>query len=162
MFGEVEAGFFINIPSLVYALHYYKKDFCERLHMEFDPNEVVTQIEDETSIFWKKVFQDHFLLGLILGYGERSSYLFDWGEKHLKSIKKDRRHFFAAKDRQDIHLMRKPDLEVSDLLWPAFFHFGVTDPMRIYYELEREKILEYFQDKDFTKTTLEILTGYQE
>ena len=160
MFGEVEAGFFVNIPNLVYTLHHYKKDFCERIYMEFDPNEVVFQIGDETSIFWKKVFQDHFLLGLILGYGERSSYLFDWGEKHLKSIKNDRKHFFYVEDRQVINLMGKPSLEVPDLLWPVFFHFGITDLMRLYYELEREKIIEYFQEKNFTETTLKILTGH--
>ena len=161
-YGEGHMGLFVNIPSLVYTLHHYRKDFCERTDMEFDPNEVATQIEDETSIFWEKVFQDHFLFGLVFGYGERSSYLFDWEKKLFKRLYKRDMFVSSQEERKFIDLMSKKDVEVSDLLWPVFFHFGVADPMRIYYELEREKIIEYFQDKDFTKTTLEILTGHQE
>ena len=157
-YGEGQVGLLVNIPNLVYTLYHYKKDFCERTGMEFKPNSVVMHIEDEKSIFWEKVFHDHFLFGLVFGYGERSSYLFDWEEKHFNSFYKRNLFTSSKEERRFIDLISKQELEVSDLLWPDFFCFGVTDPMKIYYQLEREKIIEYFQGKDFTKTTLEILT----
>jgi hypothetical protein len=160
-FGEEDIGIFVNIPNLVYLLHRYQSEFSKRTQIEYEPSEIVLQLEDDISIFWEKVFQDHFLSGLIYGYGERSSYLYTWSGNHLTTVHKERRCFFSndAQLKRVASFIVKSDIKPSDLPLPEFFHFGVSDPMKLGYELEKEKIIKCFQDKDFTSEVMKILNG---
>lgn len=156
---ENNIALFVNIPNLVYVLHHHYEEFSKRTEVTFDPKEIVFQINNETSVFWNKVFKDHFLKGLVYGYGERSAYLFEWSDEHLETIHKDRRAFFSNKDRlkEVSNFLVKSNIQVSDIPIPEFFHFGIVDSKKIEYEMEREKIIKFFQNKDFTETTIEIL-----
>ncbi len=160
-FGEGKLGLFINIPSLIFVLHQYQKEISQRTGVNYVPHEIVLEIEDESSFFWNQVFQDHFLFGLICGYGERSAYLFDWSNDHFPTIASERRNFLINNGIQDRINRAKKDICPKNLSIPVFFHFGLTDPMKMNYELEREKIIEYFQEKDFTETTLDVLLEHR-
>ncbi|MCB1067637.1 MAG: hypothetical protein KDK56_05575 [Simkania sp.] len=161
-YGEGEIGLFVNIPSLVYILHHYKSEFSIRTQLEYDPNEESFQIRDPDSLFWSRVFRDHFLTGLVYGYGEKSAYLYEWSNKYLPSIGKEKRQFFSNNDdkmSQREKLRVKSEVLPSDLTIPTFFHFGVSDPRKLEYRIEREKIVDHFKDKDFTSEVMRILRG---
>ena len=158
---ETNVAFFVNIPNLVYILHQYQEEFSKRTQINFNPKMIVFQIDDETSVFWDRVFKDHFLKGLVYGYGERSAYLFEWSNEHLETIRKDRRAFFSNKSRlkEVANFLVKSNIQVSDLPIPEFFHFGITDSKKIEYEIEKERIVKSFEDKDFTSEVMKILNG---
>lgn len=158
---ENNIALFVNIPNLVYVLHHHYEDFSKRTQTNFDPKEIVFQISNESSVFWNKVFTDHFLKGLVYGYGERSAYLFEWSDEHLETVFKERRAFFSNKDRlkEVANFLVKSNIQVSDLPIPEFFHFGITDSKKIEYEIEKERIVKSFEDKDFTSEVMKILNG---
>ena len=160
-YGEGSIGLFVNIPNLIYILYHYREEFTERLHRDFEPNEVISQINDEDSMFWNAVFKDHFLSGLIYGYGERSSYLFNWSGKYLQSVSEERRAFFSNEERlkKSANLITNYHIKPSDLPIPDFFYFGVSDPKGLEYEIEREKILEHFNNKNFCLEVMKVLAG---
>ena len=128
-YTERPFGLFVNIPNLVYTLYHYRTIFMERTELTYNPEEIVFQIKDEDSVFWNRVFKDHFLSGLIYGYGERSAYLFEWSDKHLKTNKKEKGDFACNEEqlKKRVKLIVKTDIQVSDLSLPEFFYFGVTD-----------------------------------
>jgi len=156
--GNGSIGLFVNIPNLVYILHHHHSEFSKRTNTDFSPAEVIREIEDENSNFWSMVFQDHYLSGLIYGYGEKSSYLFDWSKKHLSTVQEERKTFFATYPKSK---PIQPMIEISALPLPTYFHFGVTDPAHMIYEHERKQILEYLSDKEFVPTLLNDLSKKQ-
>lgn len=67
----------LNVQEAAWTLQKHYSLFSRELDMEFDPIQVVLQFEDLSSLFWKKIFDSHFLQGILHGYGRRNSYFFD-------------------------------------------------------------------------------------
>jgi hypothetical protein len=153
--SSIKMGIFVNVPNLVYTLYQYQSVFSHRTGITFDIQKVVDEIEDKDSAFWNAVFGDHYLLGIICGYGEKNAFLYDWGEKHFPRISKEKSLFFS-RDKSSNH-KSKEDVYPKDLSTPVFFHFGLADQTKINYELEKQKIVQFFDDKDFVQETLNIL-----
>ena len=160
-YAEEDMGLFVNIPNLVYTLHHYYEIFSTRTQIEFDPSFEASQIIDSQSIFWDKIFKDHFLTGLIFGYGERSAFLYDWSNKHLSTVEIEKRFFFNndAKISQRLHLQNKSNISPSDLPLPTFFHFGICDPTELKYKAEKKEIAAFFQAENYIAIILELLQG---
>lgn len=156
--GNGSIGLFVNIPNLVYVLHHYHSEFSKRTNADFSPSEVIHEIEDENSNFWGLVFQDHYLSGLIYGYGEKSAYLFDWSQKYLSTAQEERKMFFATYPEST---PIQPMIDIFALPLPTYFYFGVTDSAHMIYEHERKQILEYLSDKEFVPTLLNDLSKKQ-
>ncbi len=69
--------FILNVQEAAWTLQHYYSSISRELAMEFDPLEVVMQFEDLSSPFWAKVFQSHYVQGLLHGFGERNAFFFD-------------------------------------------------------------------------------------
>lgn len=157
--GHIKVGLFINIPQILFILKKYRLAFCQITDTEFDIDKVLDSIEDECSIFWDKVFTSHYLLGLLLGYGEKNAYLFDWMHKQSFPIQAVSILRFDELSRlnQDTKQIRKKNLTINDLPIPYFVSFEIYDKKVESYAKEREKIIEFLKDKDFVSFTLSCL-----
>lgn len=85
---DVFSLYILNVHEAVWILQRNYFQISRELGIEFDPVEVVMQFEDQNSLFWEKVFQSHFVRGLMHGYGERNSYFFDLSMK-IRSKKQE-------------------------------------------------------------------------
>ena len=67
---DVFSLFILNVQEAAWILQHHYNSISRELSMEFDPLEVVMQFEDLSSPFWTKVFQSHYVQGLLHGFGE--------------------------------------------------------------------------------------------
>jgi hypothetical protein len=157
--GDNKCGLFINIVQLHYILNKYRNEFEQIVRVEFDPNTIVDSIGDETDIFWQKVFKNHFLLGLLLGYGEKNAYLFDWVRRNSLPLESIAIHRFPEISRLECHTkgIFKKNVTIADLVIPYFASFEIDDREIERYLNEREKIIHFLKDKDLATFVLECL-----
>lgn len=149
-------GLFINIPNVVYILKKHYSDFVDLTGMTFDPGTILDSIEDAESPFWGQVFKNHYLLGLILGYGQKNAFLFDWKCRHSFSIDTVSIERFRelARLRHRTKAMRKANILVEDLEIPYFVVFDIDDKEMVRYSHEREKIIDFLKDKELVPFVL--------
>lgn len=156
---DAMVGLFINVPQTVHVLRKYRSEFYQFTGMEFDTDKILDTIEDENSIFWDRVLTNHFLLGLLLGYGEKNAYLFDWITKNTLSPQSMSIARFPELSRieQDVKKTMKKSITIEDLPIPYFVTFEISDETVERYKKEREKIIPFFKDKDFVPCVLRCL-----
>src|SRR5690606_29620768 len=126
--------------------------------MEFDPMAVCFDFENLDSPFWKQVFANSYLQGILYGFGERNAYFFSLREECSQQeaqIKlQDYPHLFAAQAARS-PLQDEPDQKtLKDLMIPNFTCFTVPlerDSAVINFERERAMIIRELSDKDFVE-----------
>jgi hypothetical protein len=152
---ERSEGLFINIPNSIFLLRKYHADFVRETKIDFDPYTILNTISDTGSEFWNTVFSNYYLFGLLMGYGEKSSFLFDWHRKqNLENPSvSDCTVCMADYDKAFV----ADTVTVNDLPLPPFVLFTVSDPVKEHYRLERDAIIKYFHNKDFVSTVLFLL-----
>ena len=143
-------GLFINIPNAIYILEKYYADFSEITGFKFDVNTILDSIDDNASTFWNMVFKNHYLFGLIMGYGQKNSYLFDWVQQNSLSLNAISLCRFKELSRlnQHINVTRKLNVTVHDLEIPYFASFDIDNEDVERYSREREKIIHFLKDKE--------------
>ncbi len=148
--GDDKWGVFINVAQLQYLLNRYQKEFAQIVKVEFDPDTIVDSISDEDNIFWQKVFKNHFLLGILLGYGEKNAYLFDWARRNSLPLETIEIKRFSEMSRLALHSKEifKKTVTVNDLVIPYFASFEIADQEMERYVREKEKIVNFLKDKD--------------
>lgn len=150
-------GFFINIPTTIWTLKAHYQDFMEINGGPFDPERVVEEFGQENSSFWNQVFQSSYGNGLLLGYGTRNAFLFDY--KSQEKILLPR--FADIEGSFEIHT--KENIKVSDLPLPGFCVFCLGDEIMENYKCQRSQIIEEFRGKDFESTVKQWLAfGWEE
>lgn len=135
-------GFFIHIPKTVEILKTYQADFEQVIGSPIDPETLVYQFGNDKNPQWRKILSSHYLMGLLYGFGEKNALNF--------ARESRRRKHFPTRHRASIG-------NVPPLPFPGFISYESPDPQVEKYEKEREMILEFFKDKDFTETTLRLL-----
>lgn len=152
-------GLFINIPSTLYILKKYRTEFVELTGIQFDLATILESIEDENSFFWEKVCENHYLLGLLLGYGEKNAYLFDWVRTKSLSLASVSTLRFPELSRLNCYTKQilKRKVSIEELPIPYFVSFEINDEKIECYLKEREKIISFLKDKDFTSFVLRCL-----
>jgi len=74
---------FLNIEMTIRTLIKYYEDFKRTLGYDFDPFQIVFDVENPNSKFWNTIARDgHALLGILLGYGQANSWFFEWNLKY--------------------------------------------------------------------------------
>lgn len=150
-------GVFVNVPNTTYTLSSNYEIFSKGTKLNFDPSTIITEIGSDSSEFWKKVFQNHYLLGLLLGYGKQNSFIFDW----LHSIPNDFQNIATQRQNEDpmkvASLKHKKKIKVQDLILPQFCYFNIHDEKIAVYRKERELIVKEFKKSQFKQKVLAYL-----
>lgn len=137
-------GLFLNVPNTLFVLKQYYPEFVQAAGAPFDPAQVIDEISNEDSPFWSRVFQsDSYVIGLLLGYGRRNSFVFDWESKN---------HLFLPRYsdvEKNIKALRMDNIDVANLPLPGFCVFSLGDEMMENYKLQREQIIKEFRGKNF-------------
>lgn len=153
-FEKWEEGILINIPSVAFILNKYRDAFVKITGQQFDPNKVIYQIGKSSDLFWSKVEENHYLLGLLLGFGEKNAQYFQWENDKGKHYQTRR---LSA---EDLVPDKNPrNLTIEDLIIPPFVIYTVIDDQVEKYKMEREQIVQLYQNQDFAEFTVNILKG---
>ena len=143
-------GLFVNVPNAISILKKYYADFSEKTGIEFDIDTIIDSIDDLESAFWNEVFKSNYLVGLMMGYGQKNSYLFDWaGKKSLPmNVISLGRFKELSRINQHRNVIGKINVDVHDLEIPYFATFEINSEDVERYSKEREKIIHFLKDKE--------------
>ncbi len=156
---SVELVLFVNIEMTVKTLLDHYADFRRLLGSDFDPLEVVFEVEDKQSSFWNTVLKKHSLIGILLGFGKNQSWFFETSVKYENQ-----------QGRIGAFIQSLPEKMVGEgyidqydpqhFSLPSFLHFGLHTEKAIIerYETERQSIKTLYKGKDEVDLALEWLT----
>ncbi len=157
--GKGEMGVFLNIPQMLHILKKHQNEFRQETGMEFEISAILDSFEDEYSVFWNKVCGNHYLLGLLLGYGEKNAYLFNWLKTN--SLPLSAVSILRFPDLSRLEQTKTPALKknnpVEDLPIPYFVSFEINDPEIQRYATEKEKIISFLKERDYIAFALDHL-----
>lgn len=149
----------INIREAAWTLEKNYAVFQREVGTAFNPVEVVMDFENPDSPFWKKALTNHYLLGILYGFGERNAYFFSarHNYKEERGITKEQHPLFATEP--DIYLRHgfNEDGSIEYLAVPGFKSFKVAlgeDPVVSQFKKEREVIIEQLRGKNFVEEVL--------
>lgn len=146
-FEKWESGIFINIPSAILVFNKYYDEFVKITGQHFTPEQAVYQIGNNSDPFWSKVVKNHYLMGILLGFGEKNSRCFQ--SEREKGI-----DFPIRKVSEEENLKI---LSINEITLPVFTVYDLNDDQVEKYRLEREKIINLYKNQDFKDFTLKIL-----
>ncbi len=154
-----EIVLFVNIEETLRVLLNYYDDFRRVLGHDFDPLQVIFEVENKDSEFWQTVMQHHALQGILLGFGRDNSWFFYW-ELQTKEDKGHIRNFLTS-----LPLKYAEDADIEDyspenFLLPAFGIYGLHSNTQVIeqYKKEREQIKALYRGRDEVDVTLDWLT----
>ncbi|QVL56400.1 MAG: hypothetical protein KFB95_04180 [Simkaniaceae bacterium] len=153
-------GFFVNIPMTTYTLSIYQELFQKRTGIIFDPKQILKEIFSEHSEFWEKVFKDHFLIGILLGYGKRNAFIWELEDQASDTLRCDANNLMID-DSEYSKILVKEKITISDLLIPFFISYSIFDLEIEKYWQERESIINTISQTHFSSQILKLL-GYEE
>lgn len=85
---EFDIVLFVNIEMTLRTLINHYENFRRVLSYDFDPFQVVFEVENRNSVFWNSVLKDHALTGILIGFGVDNSWFFKWSLEHAKEQNK--------------------------------------------------------------------------
>ncbi|NGX60200.1 MAG: hypothetical protein KR126chlam3_01369 [Chlamydiae bacterium] len=156
---EMRSGILVNIPLATYALRKYYQDFSSVFGSDFDQAVFAKEIGNYSSEFWKTIKKNHYLMGLLFGFGEKNSKFFQWEQEKSISfpfrvasynspwLKKRRFSKFAVEEK------------IENLSIPQFIVYQPVDEAVEKYLLEKERIIQIYKNRDFAETTVAFLKG---
>ena len=165
--GLQECPYFIlvNKPNLYRALTDCYPQLKASKGQEFSIKQAIDTIEDEQGIFWQEIWQPNSfcITKTLLGATALEAYITDLGIHYLYESKQ--RNFYYAvfrRDRKTEAWALKQEKQVYHPLALPLKHislprFACADDTYEYYALERDRIAEYFQKKNFLETVLDRL-----
>ncbi len=153
---KMSVGFLVNIPLVIYILREHYSDFSEVLNAEFDPYVSAWEIGQTNSNFWNTIKKDHYLMGLLFGFGEKNAKFFQW--------EMDRSISFPFRiSSGDLPFVGKKSFarygKVKNLAIPQFVIYQPTDEFVEKYLHEKSRIIQLYKGKDFAETTISYLRG---
>lgn len=157
---KTEIILFVNIEMTIRTLLEYYDDFRRVLGLDFDPLQVVFEVENSDSPFWKKVaIEGHSLLGILLGYGRDNAWFFEWNMKYEGEQNKIGNFFRTLPSKFDgDRYIRYPDPQ--DFPLPIFKSFGLHPNTQLIsqYRKEQKQIKKLYRGKDDVDVALDWLT----
>lgn len=150
---------FVNIELTLKMLLNHYEDFRHLLGTDFDPFEVVFELENSDSWFWNKVISSHTLLGILLGFGKSNAWFFEWNRKYGE--KQNKKGAFLQSlpwtTNWEEYIV---DYNPKDFSLPIFGCYGLHtgDAIMKNYEKERNDIKALYKGRDEVDLVLEWLT----
>ena len=132
-----------NIKLVKEILCKYRKEFEKQTGGPFDSDKVISEYKDPESPFWEKIYTDHYLSGLLYGFGEENITYF------LNKIETQER-------RSDCSEEDNPFATIDNLPIPIFA-MSPQDKTCNKYREQRTKIQSIYQNKDIVDVTLKRL-----
>lgn len=156
--------FFVNIAAAVGILQKYYQKFRAAVDQDFDPFDIIFEIQDTDSAFWSKIFAREDLFGILLGLGEENSWFFvkvkAWQEQETPNETGQKGEFLASLSKQT---PGSNSFSTFDSLFPlpSFTCYAEEESSNLIrrYENERSRIKKIYQGKDVVQITLDRLTS---
>lgn len=151
---EWDSVFFVNIPTVTFIMDKYYEEFSEVFGKNFDPLEAVHLIGEIKEPQWKKLKKNHYLLGLLFGFGEVNANFF---AREMDTKSHPLRRFsikISGPIAKSIQILSVKDLDI-----PGFISYHLYDPVEEHFKKEREKIIALYEGRDFLELTLSYLGG---
>lgn len=159
-----EAIFLVNILATASILNKYYSLFKEVAGFDFEPIDIVFEIENNGSLFWEKVLNNHKLLGILLGFGKDNATLFEKLLKYEQRVgdKKQKKSFFFQSLAE-----QNPGSNSLSSFWdlffplPSFSCYSESESIRLIkkYEKQRNRIRKIYKRKDLVNVSLKRLTS---
>ncbi len=134
---QLSSHFFINRKAIAEILTTYQDAFS-KVEGFTSPTELVYDFENESSIFWNAVLQDHYFLGLLFGYGAENSNYYLVSEYDQRCT-----------NPYQIQALIKRRVNLADLPIPSFSYPESDRQMIDYYHNAKNRILETYGNKPF-------------
>lgn len=148
-------GILINILSVTYILDRYYEEFEKIIREPITAKTFVYRIGEKGDPAWEKIKGNHYLMGLLFGFGEKNARCFSWEESEKKYFPLRRiTSFSPVGTGKPVH-----KLSIEDLDLPGFVSYQLIDEQVERYRMEREKCIELFKDEDFCLLAMSILQG---
>lgn len=146
---------FVDIVKTAAVIQDNYEAFQKAMGFDFHPMELVLQINQKDSIFWKNL--DSYLYGLLFGFGKTNSQLFHWKYfDHPESCDELCKNIKTSFSNEQLKGQVK--FTIDNFQIPSFISFNEIDPIINVYKEERMIIKEIYKDKDFLDLTLQKLT----
>ncbi|MCI0381693.1 MAG: hypothetical protein L0207_01385 [Chlamydiae bacterium] len=152
--------YFVDILKTTLVIQENYDTFRNAIGFDFDPTQVVFEMQDKNSKIWEKIRGGgHALLwGILFGYGKKNSYAFHW-----KYFKEGINNFFPSiKNKFSEHPFRglsNVRIDLNNFAIPSFISFEDQDEVVEKYKKERKRIRKIYKGKDFLDFTLEKITS---
>jgi len=153
------SGDIANVQETIWTLQKHYDLFRKETGTDFDPVAVTLDFSNEDSPFWRQVFSNHLLTGIVHGYGYKNAYFFDLLMKHSVESKKDSPLPFGKTAE---HSTGKTSYSIDGLPLPWFRSFRLPfndDPVLERYKQERKKIQSKLNEDNFFEAVLLQLLG---
>lgn len=147
--------YFADMTKIALTLQENYDLFKRETGLDFDPLSESLSLE-QGSKFWTEVFDNSALLGMLLGYGIKNSFCFQWKYGDLSDIheKLAESLLFRFSDKP-----QGGKATFDKLSLPIFASFSEgEDEVIEKYKREREMIRSVYENKDFLNMTLQKLT----
>lgn len=166
--------FFVDVLKTAMVIQENYELFKRVVGYDFDPLEIVFELENEHSDFWntirgKEAWKYSYLWGLLYGFGKENTFSHFWKNRHSRDTYcNEKEKTLAASLKTWSSCKNRPSptdsgaFTISNFTIPAFKSFAQNDPVVAKYEMERGKIQQFYKGKDFVTFTLELLTDFPE
>ncbi len=159
--GRYSYVYFVNILRTAMVIQENYELFSKAVDFDFHPLEVVLEMPNRESRFWKGIndsYNSPMLWGILFGFGRQNSHCFYW--KYFDCPKICERFFDQFPRR-----FSNPEPEgmvsitAQNFILPTFVSFSDEDEVIERYKVEREKILQIYRKGDRLDITLQKLTN---
>jgi len=161
--SDEEAVFLVNIIATADILQKYYSLFRKEIGFDFSVVNTVFEIEDNNSLFWEKVLNQHDLLGILLGFGETNAVLYDWVRKNENAVEENqqKRAFYNSLSTQSPGSNTLASLTDIHFPLPAFACYAEPQSLKLIkkYEMQRKMIQKIYKGKNLVEITLKHLTS---
>lgn len=162
--------FLVDVLKTAFVIQENYQLFRQAVGYDFDPLEIVFELENKNSNFWDKLrgkesWRYATLWGLLYGFGKENSFSYTWKGRHIKEpYRTEKEKLLAGSFKSQSSCKNRPSrsdkgaFTISNFTIPIFKSFIENDPVVTQYEVEKEKIKQLYKGKDFVTFTLELLT----
>ena len=148
--------FFVDIFKTALVIQENYETFKKAVGFDFNPLEVVLEMQQNNSKFWEKLKGSAVHWGLLYGFGPKNSWTFHWKNfEHPSSCENFLQSFEGRFSNPPIK--GKVKFALSNLEIPSFISFDENDEIIDQYKKQRLYIQNIYKGKDFLDATLEKL-----
>ncbi len=152
--------FFVNITNTIALFQKHYVFFKQLVGFDFDPLEMIYDLENPASVFWQKIEYNYIAWGLLFGFGEENARFFTYwmdglDQRQGRSLDYFRYAPFDSYENKDFFL--RWSLNYHHFSLPVFRHFE-NDPVLEKYRKERDKIKKLYRGRDPLVVTVQRLT----